>query len=606
MAKRDIHTFFFLLLLSQSQAWAQSPVTDSSKKKSTPLQERAKLSADSLRLMQKADSLQERFDRLQSKLNFSTDSISLLKRADSLDNKFNSLQNKINASASGINNKINLPTDSISKKLESTKKKWQSKLDSLKQGGAATEEKKYQQKLDSLEKFPQQQYDKLIAAQEKLKSKVLKKTDKLQDSLQSIKGKANEKLAEINKVADKVGIGSLGKDVKTGIPGGINTNQLTGNLGLKNGLPSLPNATNPLGGAATLPNIPRASNPIGTSQKIPSLPTGQAGLGGLPSMPNEVKDIAKGINEATKVTKEIGEVSKQANQYTKEVKAIKEEGLDNAKKIPELIEKQAGQHIGEIKMLEGQKAAMEKEMKMQKELVEKYMNEKAIKEEMEKKVKEMANDKITEFQAKVDAPMKDLKKYKRKFSDVQDLRNLPKRAPNPMKGLSWRERVVPGFSLQTILKNKTWLEINPQVYYKLNGSWSVGAGWVYRFSMDAGKFTFDDFGNLNGQTIFLQYHAFKGFFLRTELEHIRWKPWTVTTDQDLNRSIYAAAIGIGKSFSFSEKLKGNIQTLYHYTWQSQDPYPSTVEIRFGLDFSLKPKKKESWKAKLKELEKQTK
>jgi uncharacterized coiled-coil DUF342 family protein len=605
VAKQGIHIFFFLLMVGLSQAWAQSPVTDSSKKKLTPPQERAKLSADSLRLMQKADSLQKRFDRLQSKLGFSTDSIRLLKEADSLGNKFNSFQNKINTSASSSNGKINSPMDSVNQKLESTKKKWQSKLDSLKQGGAATEVKKYEQKLDSLEKFPQQQYDKLMAAQEKLKSKAFKNPQKLQDSLQSIKGEANEKLAEINKVADKVGIGALGKDIKTGIPDGINTNQLTENLGLKNGLPQLPGANNPLGGSTAMPNVSGIGNPVGTSQKIPSLPAGQTGLGGLPSLPNEAKDITNGINEATKVTKEIGEVSKQANQYTKEAKAVKEEGLENAKKIPELIEKQAD-NITEIKSLEREKAAMEKEMKMQKELIEKYKNEQAIKEDMEKKVKEMANDKITEFQAKVDAPMKDLKKYQRKFSDVQDMRNLPKRASNPMKGLSWRERVVPGFSLQTILKTKTWLEINPQVYYKLNGSWSAGAGWVYRFSMDAGKLAFDDFGNLNGQIIFLQYHSFKGFFLRAEAEHVRWKPWAPQPDKDFKMDLYAAAIGIGKSFSFSEKLKGNVQTLYHYTWQSPDPYQSAIEIRFGLDFSLKPKKREAWKTKLRELERQVK
>jgi hypothetical protein len=52
--------------------------------------------------------------------------------------------------------------------------------------------------------------------------------------------------------------------------------------------------------------------------------------------------------------------------------------------------------------------------------------------------------------------MRDLNKYKRKFSDVQDLRDLPKRAPNPMKGLGWRERLVPGLTLQTIVKTKTW------------------------------------------------------------------------------------------------------------------------------------------------------
>jgi hypothetical protein len=592
MFTRAIIVLIFLQICAV-QTFGQSPIQNLVDKKLTARQERAKLTADSLRLIRKADSLQERFDRLQSKLNFSTDSIPLMERADSLKNKFDSLQQKINASTGSISSKINLPADSLSKKLALAKKKWQSKLDSLKQGGAATEVKRYQQKLDSLERFPQQQYAKLMAAQEKLKDTILKNPRKLQDSLNAVQDKVKGKLAEVNKIADKVGVSGLGKDVNTGIPGNLNSNQL-GNLGTA-GLPQMANVTNPLNGSIGLPAIANPTIPAG---QTPTLPTAQTAIGGLPSFSTEIGQVAD-------VTKQIGDVGKQTSELTSEVNNIKENGLENSKKIPELLEEQS-KNVKELRELEREKAAFEKEMKMQKELIEKYKNEQAIKEDMEEKVKEMANDKITEYQAKVDAPIRDLNKYKRKFSDVQDLRNLPKRAPNPLKGLDWRERLVPGFTLQTIVKTKTWLEFAPQFYYKLNGSWSVGAGWVYRFSMDANKLTFDDFGNLNGQTIFLQYHAFKGIFLRAEGEHSIWKGWAPIADRDENRSRFTTALGVGKSFSFSEKLKGNIQTLYHYTWQSPDPYPSLIEIRFGLDFSIKKKKQEAWKAKLKELRKSTK
>ncbi len=588
MQSRSIYSISFFLAII-IQPLAQSLAQDSLKRELIVLQKKTNLSEDSL---------QEKINKLQIKFGFTTDSIHLLKQTDSQENKFKSIQSKINTSANGIQSKINTPLDSVNMKLESAKRKWQSKLDSLKQGGAVTEVKKYQQKLDSLEKLPEQQYAKLLAVQVKLKNGLANSTDKLLDSLQVIKGKANSKLAEVNNATSSVGIGSLSKDIKTELPTTLGNSQLPGNLGLKSVLPQMPGVNNPISGSTNIPN-PRSGNPINTNAKLPGI---QNLNSSLPTMPKEVKEITNGINEATIATKEIRGASKQANQYTKEAKAIKEEGLDNTKKIPELIEKQAS-NIKEVNAFEGQKAAVEKEMKLQKELIEKYKNEKAIKEEMDKKVKEMANDKITQFQIKVDASMKDLKKYKKKFSDVQDMRNLPKWTPNPMKGLSWRERVVPGLTLETISKNKTWIELAPQFYFKLNGSWSAGVGWVYRFSMDADKFTFDDFGNLNGQKIFAQYHAFKGFFLRTEIEHTRWKNWATGLDKDYRVDLYIMTIGLGKSFSFTEKIKGNIQTLYHYSWQSLDPYPSVIEIRFGFDFSLKPKKREPWKTKLKELEK---
>jgi hypothetical protein len=241
---------------------------------------------------------------------------------------------------------------------------------------------------------------------------------------------------------------------------------------------------------------------------------------------------------------------------------------------------------------------------MYQKLIEQYKEEKRIKQELEEKSRELANDVVVQNQGKVDESMKKIGKYKHKFSEVQDMRNLPKRAPNPMKDLGWRQRLIPGFTFQTLNSTQVWLEFDPQLYYRLNGNWSVGAGGMYRFSMISEKITFDNFGSMYGAKLFTQYHAFKGFFLRSEVQYVTWKPWSLhPTDPDYRDKTYVAAVGIGKSYTLAKKIKGSAQTLYHFHWHGMDPYKPKILIRLGFDFSLAKKELRPWEKKLKETKK---
>lgn len=475
-----------------------------------------------------------------------------------------------------------VPSDSLKEKIESAKRRFTVKIDSLKGTGDLVNVEKYQRRLDSLQRFPQHFMNRLTDTQKKLGNKVESKYKGTADSLASIQSRATSKLDQFKQTGAASAI-SLPVSQGSDMPAFGNTTLPQTNSVLPSGAVSQ-SVTNAVPLPGQMP--PPFSNSV-------------------PPLSGEVQNITQQAQQITTVTKEAGELVNKKGQLGEEVKEIKENGWANAEKMPELMEKE-GKNISELQQLERQKAEAEKQLKLEKELLEQYKNEQAIKAEMEAKVKEMATGKMEMLQEKSAVKIKDLKKIKRKFSDVPDIRNLPKRAPNPMKGLHWRERVVPGFTVQTILQTKTWVEIAPQVSYKLNGSWTVGAGWVYRFSMDAGKFTFDDFGVLNGQTLFMQYHAFKGFFLRAELEHAQWIPWSVSGVENKSKDVWIGAAGLGKSFHFSERVKGNVQTLYHYAWQSPDPYRSMIELRFGFDFSLKPRKKEGWKEKLKQLEKANK
>ncbi len=511
-----------------------------------------------------------------------------LRKTDSLIKVWSSRNTQIasiNVSDS-LRNSITLPTDSLKLKIESQKKQLLTKLDSLKKAGDSVTVEKYRKRLDSLQRFSSKIIGSLSDKQEVWRDKTGVQINLVSDSIKQMQSSATAKLEKI-KIAGANASGALPtQQLPTSLEG-------TESLGI-NSLPV--GSTTNLSTGVHLPSVASVEIP---TQTLPSFNNS------FPALPKEVQGINQHTEKVIAVTNETKELVDKHQQIGTNVEEISKTGLNQAEKLPELIEKE-GKNFSEVQQLERQKAEAEKQLKLEKELLEKYKNEQAIKAEIEEKVKEMATSSMEILQEKSSAKLREMNKIKRKFSEVPDIRYLPKRAPNTMKGLPWRERVLIGFTLQTILRTKTWIEIAPQVSYKLNGKWTVGAGWVYRFSMDASKLAFNDFGILNGQTLFTQYHAFKGFFLRAELEHAQWKPWSIMIQESKRTDVLLGAVGIGKAFNFSERVKGNVLTLYHYAWQSPDPYQSVIEIRFGFDFSLKPKKKEAWKEKLKQLEKASK
>jgi len=300
--------------------------------------------------------------------------------------------------------------------------------------------------------------------------------------------------------------------------------------------------------------------------------------------------ISEITNNVSGVTNEIKQVSSEVKKYSRDARSLNKDSVLNSKKLSSDIEKKAGELSG-LKSIEGNRIAMEAELKRQQKLIEDYKKEMVAKDDIEMKVKELTNsDQLKNLETKSNDKVKDFNKYKRKYSEVQDIRNLPKHATNPMTALPWRERIVPGFTFQTFSQIKNWIELSPQAYYKLNGYFTAGAAYVYRFSIDVNKISFNDFGALTGGRFFITYGSVKGFSLRGELSYVNWNPQSLYLDKEIEKQQFTSAIGILKSFTFTEKVKGNMQALYHYSWKSPDPYISAFEIRFGMDFSFKKKK----------------
>lgn len=501
-----------------------------------------------------------------------------LAKSDSLIHRLDSIPSQPLSKVDSVIDRLESPFDSVESKLATYKSKMQQRIDSLKQKGLPAN--KWQNKLDSVNKLsglPNEKLNKINNLEQEWRAEIMQKIPGA-DSIRNVQGKVKSAISEVNKVSTDMGVGPLGKDVLPQKPAG----------GVPDVIPDLKMPGSGTGGTPSLPTVDAPSTP---DLKGPALEKPGLDIDAL----DELKEKTGKVKEVTgKVTGVTGE----AKEITNDVSIIKEEGLARAEKLPETMEQQAVK-LDEVGAFQKDQQKMTKEMKQYEELIKKYKEEKAIKEDLEKKSKELADDAAMKKITETELPKK-MGKYKKKFSQVHDMRNLPKRPPNPMKGMSWRERVVPGLVLHTLSNQQVWLDFSPQVFYKLNGHWAGGVGFTYRMSLEPNRLKFDDFGTLYGTKGFIQYHAFKGFFARAEIEKLNWKPWSYQlTDPDHRESVYTAAVGIGKSYNITKKIKGNVQTLYHTAWNGSDPYRNAVLIRFGIDFSIKKKEKKPWDEKLK-------
>lgn len=310
-------------------------------------------------------------------------------------------------------------------------------------------------------------------------------------------------------------------------------------------------------------------------------------------------DISAPVDKVNTAQEAMSQYKSEVSGLNSQVENLKSPDVgipDNPEALSHTAENEA-LRTDEFKELQKERVSA-KELDKYRQAIEQYKDEKRIRQELKEKGRDLANDAIQKQQGKVDVAMKKVKSANRKFDYVQDIRNLPTRVPNPMKGLSWRERLVPGVTFQFFENSLTWLEFDPQLYYKISGNWSAGLGGTYRFSLDKRHFEFDHFDNLFGVKAFAQCHVFKGFFILSEGQLVSWKTWTQSTaDPSYRNKTYVALVGIGKQYSLTSRIKGNVQTLYQFH-EGADPYKSRIIFRLGFDFSLRKKEVRDWEKNL--------
>lgn len=321
-----------------------------------------------------------------------------------------------------------------------------------------------------------------------------------------------------------------------------------------------------------------------------NMPAGNTGLN-LSEPGGSAKIPALGeLNKAQGSLGEIGSVTGQVAGYGADAKNIASGNLDEVKQLPTAAENKAA----ELADLQG----MQKQTQVidgYKDMVGKGNDPKALlKEQAKLQAPKLAKNHFKGQEAVLQDAMDKMTKLKKKYTQLTDLKNLPKHKPNAMKGKPLVERLIPGILLQIQKSDNAWLDYGVTLGYLISGRLTTGLGWNERIAVTS-KFSFTDIDRVYGPRTYLDFKFKKGISLRTDVE----KMYTLVKPNPLNPNpsdlpthawAWGVFVGMKKEYQFVKSVKGNFQFLYNiYNDHGNSPYTTRLNVRFGFDFSMKRK-----------------
>lgn len=441
----------------------------------------------------------------------------------------------------------------VAQRLDSIQSNFQGRADSVQQAYTETTGKlqslrdQYQHKADSLTalKLPADHYT--------------GKVDSLNRTLADTQQKATAKLSALKQEATgKVNALTLTPDLQA------RAAQLTGSIDGVNlpgvsapGMPALPGGLN-----ATLPTLPGAEN--------------MGGLGNVPGLEG-VKDVTKNLEGVSAVTQQAESLQQSAGQIT--------EAAGNVQQVDKLAESQAGK-LTEVKALQEQAGNLP---------ANPLGGEEQAKEQLMSQARKVAVDHFAGKQEQLKQAMDQMAKYKQKYGSVQSIKDLPKRPPNAMKGRPFRERLVPGITLQVQHEDATWqADFYASAGYRISGRITAGLGWNQRwgYNFDNGKFRPGT--RIFGPRAYGEFKLKKGFVLRGETEYMNaFVPpqYTATQDNGRREWVWGLFSGLKKEYNFIGNVRGNVQLLYNlYDPHNKSPYGDRLIARMGFEYTIKKRK----------------
>jgi archaellum component FlaC len=219
-------------------------------------------------------------------------------------------------------------------------------------------------------------------------------------------------------------------------------------------------------------------------------------------------------------------------------------------------------------------------------------SEEQAKEMLVTEAKKQAIDHFAGKQDKLQAAMDQMSKYKQRYSNVQSIKDLPKKLPNEMHGKPLRERIVPGLSIQIQKRNDWWFDFNPYLGYRFTGRITAGLGWNHRIAFNFNKGEFNPDMYIYGPRSYGEFRIKKGFSGRLEVEVMN-TPVRIPPSQDFAKQewVWSAMAGLKKEYRISKSLRGNAQILYNlFNPHYKSPYTDRLNMRIGIEYKI-PKKK---------------
>lgn len=212
-------------------------------------------------------------------------------------------------------------------------------------------------------------------------------------------------------------------------------------------------------------------------------------------------------------------------------------------------------------------------------------------EQAKEQVKDMAIDHFAGKDQQLKTAMQEISKYKRKYSSIQSIKDLPRKTPNPMKEKAFIERLVEGVTLQPVRKDNWMVDINPSIGYRFTKRLTINMGWNHRITFGEND---KDITAVYGPRINGEYKVFKGFSGRLDVETMNTFVPANLKQSDIGEREWVPAVfvGIKKEYKIYKQLRGTAITLYNlYNPDYKSPYGDRLNIRLGFEYTIKKKKK---------------
>ncbi len=267
------------------------------------------------------------------------------------------------------------------------------------------------------------------------------------------------------------------------------------------------------------------------------------------------------------------------------INSLSKEGLMNASQ--QVIENQLGK-VNEMGVVQNNLKEASKVKEMIKEVSE---NMQKAPKNVEAKAKEEFVDYLKGHEEIVQKDMEDIGKLQLKYRNVADMRLLPKRPPNEMKGKPFVERLIPALTLQTYIKTNTGIDVAPSVGYRISGRLRAGVGGFQRIVIHQSNNSISN-TNIYGIRVYDQFRFWKSNYLHLELEHSNGTDVSPYAVDQSGHFINKVNFGIYRTYRISKRINGHALLLYDLKQISNFPNTSYSSARFGIDVQLFKKKKE--------------
>jgi len=302
----------------------------------------------------------------------------------------------------------------------------------------------------------------------------------------------------------------------------------------------------------------------------------------LTNAPQQELNKLKTTGELGAAEKELGKVkqlSGQAKGYSKDLKNLSKGNIDSVKQISTSLENKAIQ-MGGMKDLQGQV----KQVDQYKAMAAKGNDPEAMK----KLAVEQATNHFAGKEKELQGAMSQMSKLKKKYSSLGSLSDIAKMSRNEMHGKPLIERIVPGITMQVLVKNHLMIDFNPQAGYRFTGKLTAGLGWNERVGFrHYYQITHQD--RIYGPRTFAEFKLSRGFVAHADLEMMNTYVPSLTYSRlnDGSRQwAWGLFLGMKKEYKLSKHIRGNIQAMYNFLDKvyKTNPYPDRFNVRMGIEF----------------------